>query len=95
MYYSRIRKTDIADGTGVRVTLFVSGCRRHCPGCFNPETWSFTNGQPFTPETAQALLAALAPPYICGLTLLGGEPMEPENQRALLPFVQRVRARFP
>ena len=95
MYYSRIRKTDIADGTGVRVTLFVSGCRRHCPGCFNPETWSFTNGQPFTPETEQALLAALAPPYICGLTLLGGEPMEPENQRALLPFVQRVRARFP
>ena len=58
MYYSRIRKTDIADGTGVRVTLFVSGCRRHCPGCFNPETWSFTNGQPFTPETEQALLAA-------------------------------------
>ena len=95
MYYSRIKKTDIADGTGVRVTLFVSGCRRHCPGCFNPETWSFTNGQPFTPETEQTLLQALAPSYIRGLTLLGGEPMEPENQRVLLPFVQQVRARFP
>ena len=95
MYYSRIKKTDIADGTGVRVTLFVSGCRRHCPGCFNPETWSFTNGQPFTPETEQTLLQALAPSYIRGLTLLGGEPFEPENQRSLLPFLRKLRRELP
>ena len=95
MYYSEIKKTDIADGPGVRVTLFVSGCTRHCKGCFNPETWSFTNGRPFTEETQQALLDALAPSYIGGLTLLGGEPMELENQRALLPFVRRVRAAYP
>ena len=95
MYYGEIKKTDIANGTGVRVTLFVSGCRRHCKNCFNPETWSFTNGQPFTDDTAREIIDALRPSYINGLTLLGGEPMEIENQRAFLPFVRQVRAAYP
>ncbi len=95
MYYGQIKNCDIADGVGVRVTLFVSGCTNHCEGCFQPETWDFTYGQPFTAETENQLLQMLAPHYIDGLTLLGGEPFEPENQRALLPFVQRVRAAYP
>lgn len=95
MYYSEIKQTDIANGVGVRVTLFVSGCTRHCKGCFNPETWSFSNGLPFTAETEKLLLQALKPSYIGGLTLLGGEPMEPANQAALLPFIRRVRACYP
>lgn len=95
MYYGEIKRTDIANGYGVRVSLVVSGCTRHCKNCFNPETWSFSYGEPFTPRTEQELLAALAPDYINGLTVLGGEPFEPANQRALLPFLQRVRAAFP
>jgi anaerobic ribonucleoside-triphosphate reductase activating protein len=95
MYYSDIHRRDIANGTGVRVSLFVSGCTHRCRGCFNPETWDFKNGQPFTEETENELLDLLAPEYIEGLTLLGGEPMEPENQRALLPFLRRVRAAYP
>lgn len=95
MYYGEIKKTDIANGIGVRVTLFVSGCTRQCPNCFNPDTWDFQYGQPFTAETQQELLDALRPSHIDGLTLLGGEPFEPDNQRALLPFVERVRAELP
>ena len=95
MYYGEIKKCDIADGEGVRVTLFVSGCTNHCEGCFQPQTWDFRFGKPFTPETEAELLELLAPSYINGLTLLGGEPMEPENQRALLPFVRRVRETLP
>lgn len=95
MNYAEIKKVDVADGTGVRVSLFVSGCTHHCPGCFNEETWDFTYGKPFTPAVEEELLAALDHPYIAGLTLLGGEPMEPEHQRALLPFLQKVRAKFP
>lgn len=95
MYYSAIKKTDIANGVGVRVTLFVSGCRRHCKGCFNPETWSFTNGTQYTEETERLLLQALAPSYINGLTLLGGEPMEPENQPELFRLTTRVRELLP
>ncbi len=95
MYYGEIKKCDIADGEGVRVTLFVSGCTNHCEGCFQPQTWDFHFGKPFTPETEAELLELLAPSYINGLTLLGGEPMEPENQRALLPFVRRVRETLP
>ena len=72
MYYSEIKKTDIANGLGVRVTLFVSGCNRHCKNCFNKETWSFTNGKPFDADTERELMEALAPSYINGLTLLGG-----------------------
>lgn len=95
MNYGTIKKYDIANGEGVRVTLFVSGCRHHCEGCFNPETWSFCYGSPFTPAVEDELLDALAPDYIAGLTLLGGEPFEPENQAVLLPFLRRFRTRYP
>ena len=95
MYYCNIKKSDIADGPGVRVTLFVSGCTHHCEECFQPETWNFTYGQPFTKEVEEELMEALRPGYVAGLTLLGGEPFEPENQRALLPFLKKVRERFP
>lgn len=95
MYYGEIKDCDIANGEGVRVSLFVSGCTNHCPHCFQPQTWDFTYGTPFTEETEAQLLALLAPSYINGLTLLGGEPFEPENQRCLLPFVRRVKAVYP
>lgn len=95
MHYGEIKNCDIANGEGVRVTLFVSGCTNRCPGCFQPQTWDFCYGHPFTQETEAELLEMLAPGYISGLTLLGGEPFEPENQRALLPFLRRMRERFP
>lgn len=95
MYYGTIKNCDIANGQGVRVSLFVSGCTNHCKGCFQPETWAFDYGQPFTAETEDSLLSLLSPDYINGLSLLGGEPFEPENQRALLPFVRRFRQSFP
>ena len=95
MYYGEIKNCDIANGEGVRVTLFVSGCTNHSKNCFQPQTWDFCYGQPFTEETQQQLLDLLAPSYIHGLTLLGGEPFEPENQRALLPFLRRVKAAYP
>ncbi|MCD8373546.1 MAG: anaerobic ribonucleoside-triphosphate reductase activating protein [Oscillospiraceae bacterium] len=95
MYYGNIKNCDIADGVGVRISLFVSGCTHRCRGCFQPETWSFSYGKPYTAETENELLALLEPSYINGLTLLGGEPMEPPNQRALLPLLRRVRERFP
>ena len=95
MYYGEIKTCDIANGVGVRVTLFVSGCTNHCEHCFQPQTWDFDYGQPFTSETEQQLLDLLAPSYIQGLTLLGGEPFEPENQRELLPFVRNFKALYP
>ena len=95
MYYGKIKKCDIADGEGVRVTLFVSGCTNHCFNCFQPETWDFCYGQPFTEETEQEIFAELDKPFMAGLTLLGGDPFEPENQRALVPFLRRVRERYP
>lgn len=95
MYYGEIKNCDIANGEGVRVTLFVSGCTNRCPHCFQPQTWDFAYGRPFTAETEAHLLSLLAPSYINGLTLLGGEPFEPENQRALLPFLRRVREQLP
>ncbi len=95
MNYSKIKNCDIANGEGVRVTLFVSGCTNRCEGCFQPETWDFSYGEPFTQETEAELLSLLKPNYINGLTLLGGEPFEPENQRALLPFLKRVKERYP
>lgn len=94
MNYASIRTCDIANGEGVRVTLFVSGCTHRCKGCFNEEAWDFAYGKPFTRETEDELLAALEPSHIAGLSLLGGEPMEPDNQRALLPFLRRFRERF-
>lgn len=93
--YSTIKYSDIANGEGVRTSLFVSGCRRNCPGCFNAEAFSFTAGLPFTDAVEADILESLQPFYVDGLTLLGGEPMEPENQRGLLPFLRRVREAFP
>ena len=95
MYYGGIKDCDVANGPGVRVTLFVSGCTNHCEGCFQPQTWDFCYGEPFTGETEERLLCMLRPAYIRGLTVLGGEPFEPENQRALLPFLRRVRRELP
>ncbi len=95
MYYSVIKKCDIANGPGVRVTLFVSGCTHHCEGCFNPETWDFQYGQPFVEAAENEILEALSPEYIAGLTLLGGEPLEYANWTALLPLLKEVRTRFP
>ncbi|HJG30943.1 MAG TPA: anaerobic ribonucleoside-triphosphate reductase activating protein [Collinsella ihuae] len=95
MNYAEIKNFDIANGEGVRTTLFVSGCRRGCPGCFNSGAWSFEAGEPFTREVEDAIIESLAPGYIDGLTILGGEPMEPENQAGLVEFVERVRAAYP
>lgn len=95
MNYAEIKKTDIANGPGVRVSLFVSGCRHHCKGCFNPETWDFCYGKPFDDVAKKQLLQALSPDYIAGLTLLGGDPLEPENTAALIPFLKEVRRLFP
>ena len=95
MNYATIKNCDIANGEGVRVSLFVSGCTHHCPGCFNAEAWDFSYGEPFTEQTQEELFSLLAPDYIAGLSLLGGEPFEPENQRALLPLVRRVRSELP
>ncbi len=95
MYYGEIKDCDIANGEGVRVSLFVSGCTNHCEHCFQPQTWAFDYGQPFTEETEDRLLSLLSPSYVNGLTLLGGEPFEPENQRALLPFLRRARTAYP
>lgn len=95
MNYSVIKKCDIANGPGCRVVLFVSGCTHHCQGCFQPETWNFSYGQTFTEDTATEILQLLSPSYIAGLTLLGGEPFEPENQPALLALCRRVREAYP
>lgn len=95
MNYCEILKSDIANGEGMRVSLFVAGCTHRCKGCFNAGTWDFAAGRPFTDGTERLLLSELARPWIAGLTLLGGEPMEPSNQRALMPFVRRVKAELP
>lgn len=95
MNYCNIKNCDIANGEGVRVSLFVSGCRNHCKNCFQPETWNFSYGEEFTKETEEKILRMLSESYINGLTILGGEPFEEENQRALLPFVERVRNAYP
>jgi len=95
VYYGNIRNYDVANGPGVRVSLFVSGCTNACPHCFQPQTWDFCYGQEFTGETEETLLGMLAPSYVRGLTVLGGEPFEPDNQRALVPFLKRVKSAFP
>lgn len=95
MNYATIKKRDIANGSGVRVSLFVSGCTHHCDGCFNPETWDFDYGSLYTEDTERELLDAAAPDFIRGLSLLGGEPLEPANQAALLPLVRRFRELYP
>lgn len=95
MNYGEIKNYDIANGEGVRVSLFVSGCTHHCKNCFNPETWSFEYGKPFTKETEDYIIECLSPDYIDGLSLLGGEPFEPQNQEILLPFLRRVKNELP
>ena len=94
MNYASIRTCDIANGEGVRVSLFVSGCTHHCKGCFNEDAQAFDYGEPFTRAVEDRLLDALRPDFIAGLSLLGGEPMEPDNQRALVPFLRRFREQF-
>ena len=94
MNYSEIKNYDIANGEGVRVSLFVSGCRNHCEKCFQPETWDFSHGSEFTEEVADEILDMMDKSYINGLTVLGGEPLEPENQPEVLALLQRVRERF-
>ena len=95
MNYGEIKKYDIADGPGVRVTLFVSGCRHHCKGCFNAETWDFHYGNLYTEKTEKEILDALNHPYIAGLTLLGGEPFEPENQEELVRLLKEIKENYP
>ena len=95
MNYGQIKTCDIANGVGVRVTLFVSGCTNHCYNCFQPQTWDFHYGQPFDAAAEQIIFDELEKPFIRGLTLLGGDPFEPGNQRALVPFLHRVRERYP
>ena len=95
MNYATIKYCDIANGEGVRTSLFVSGCRRHCPNCFNAVAWDFGYGAPFTKEVRNEILESLAPGYINGLSLLGGEPFEPQNQRALQPLVLRFKELYP
>lgn len=95
MNYADIKNYDIANGPGVRVSLFVSGCTHHCKGCFNPETWEFTYGNLFTEHSAAKILDYMKPDYICGLTVLGGEPFEHPNQTALVPFLKCVRETYP
>ena len=95
MNYGAIKKVDIANGPGVRVSLFVSGCRNHCKGCFQPETWDFDYGEPFTKKTEKEIMKALRPSWIQGLSILGGDPMEPENQKALLPLLKRIHVFMP
>ena len=95
MHYGEIKNCDIANGLGVRVTLFVSGCTNHCENCFQPQTWDFCYGKPFTSETEDELIRLLSPDYINGLTLLGGEPFEPANQPAVAELLRQLRARCP
>ncbi|MCR5791542.1 MAG: anaerobic ribonucleoside-triphosphate reductase activating protein [Lachnospiraceae bacterium] len=95
MNYAAIKYCDIANGPGVRTSLFVSGCRNHCKGCFQPETWDFAYGKPFDATIEKEIIDSLAPEYVTGLTLLGGDPFEPENQKVLAPFMERVREIYP
>lgn len=95
MKYATIKNCDIANGPGVRVSLFVSGCTHHCPGCFNEVAWDFDYGEEFTQQTIDSILAMLRPAHICGLTLLGGEPFEPQNQPAVLELLRQVKNVYP
>lgn len=95
MNYGEIKKCDIANGEGVRVSLFVSGCTHHCKGCFNAQTWNFSYGEPFTKETENYIIDLMKSSYITGFSVLGGEPFEPENQRVLLPLLRRLKKEYP
>lgn len=95
MYYGAIKKFDVADGEGVRVSLFVSGCRNCCPGCFQPETWNFNYGKEFTADTIREILDALKPSHIQGFSLLGGDPFEEENQEVLIELLELIKETYP
>ena len=95
MNYAGIKYCDIANGTGCRTVLFVSGCRNACKGCFQPQTWDFGYGEPFDEKVQEEVLKSLEPDYITGITVFGGEPFEPENQKELVPFMRKVVARYP
>lgn len=95
MYYGALKKNDIADGPGVRVTLFVSGCTHHCEGCFQPETWNFTYGKVYTDVVTDEIIEAMKPTYVAGFTVLGGEPFEPENQKELIGLLRRIKETYP
>lgn len=94
MNYANIKYCDIANGVGVRTSIFVSGCRIHCPGCFNESAWDFNAGDPYTPEVEARILDSLEPYYVDGLTVLGGEPMEPENQEGIVGLLEAIRERY-
>lgn len=95
MNYAKIKPLDIANGPGVRVSLFVSGCTHHCKNCFNPETWDFNYGEPFGEDAEEKIFSLLSPEYIQGFSLLGGEPFEPKNQEVLAPFLAKIKEKFP
>lgn len=95
MNYAKIRKCDVANGPGVRVSLFVSGCNHHCKNCFNPEAWNFNYGEEFTKKEEDQIIEDLKPDYITGLSLLGGEPFEQKNQEGLAPLVSKVKQEYP
>ena len=95
MNYATIKNCDIANGPGIRVSLFVSGCRHRCKGCFNEVAWDFHYGEPFTQQTVQSILSMLAPDHIKGITLLGGEPFEPENQPAIVELLRQIKSKYP
>ena len=95
MNYATIKSRDIANGPGVRVSLFVSGCTHRCPGCFNEEAWDFNFGQPFTQEVIDRILEDLSPSFVKGLTLLGGEPFDPRNQPSIVELLRQVKAKCP
>lgn len=95
MNYGQIKYYDIANGEGVRVSLFVSGCRNHCKGCFQPETWDFNYGKPFTREVQCMLYGEIASPHISGISILGGDPFEPENEKKLVPFLCKLKSAMP
>ena len=95
MYYGALKKNDIADGPGVRVTLFVSGCTHHCEGCFQPETWNFAYGGPYTEAVTEEIIEAMKPAYVAGFTVLGGEPFEPDNQREVVKILRKIKETYP
>ena len=95
MHYGKINKCDIANGEGIRVSIFVSGCRNRCKGCFQPETWDFNYGSEFDKNAENEIFSGMNNPSVRGITILGGEPMEPENQAELLPFLLEFKSRFP
>ena len=95
MHVGEVMTADVANGEGMRVSVFVSGCRNHCKGCFQPQTWDFGYGEPFDEKVQKEVLDSLAPDYITGITLLGGEPFEQENQKELVPFMRKVVAQYP